>query len=219
MRGDIGGGGDVVGIFQDVVWEAMFLLLQAGEDLLGEFGAGFRERSFAGGQGHAGQGFLIADGETGRIDGALAGARQLRGVLAGFGVLVLIDGGEAAEEKIADVGEDGSAAGRDASAGKKPVEGGEGIVDALGVEEVVGAVSEGGFEVLVVAGLGGGVAGTVGGFGIDDVGGALASGAGAVLAAFVSESVEVAFMLVPRHSWILSACVHASCFCNVDRKC
>ena len=72
-------------------------------------------------------------------------------------------------------------------AGEEPVEGGERIVDALGVEEVVGAAGEGGFEVLEFAGLGSGVARTVGGFGVEDARSALAPGAGAVLATFVGE--------------------------------
>jgi len=48
------------------------------------------------------------------------------------GVAVVIDGGESAEEEIADVGEDGSAAGRDVAGGEELVEVAEGVVDALG---------------------------------------------------------------------------------------
>jgi len=47
------------------------------------------------------------------------------------GVAVVIDGGESAEEKIADVGEDGSAAGRDVAGGEELVEIAEGVVDTL----------------------------------------------------------------------------------------
>jgi hypothetical protein len=50
--------------------------------------------------------------------------------------------GEGTEEQAGDVGESGGAAGGDLSAGEKFVECGEGVVDALGVLEVAGVLSE-----------------------------------------------------------------------------
>ena len=101
----------VDGIVQDVSGEFAFVLFQVGEDLLGEFFSGGGQGSFAWRQSHAGEGVFITDRQIGGDDGTLAGARQLLGILAGFRVHVLVNGGEAAEKKIADVGEDGSAAG------------------------------------------------------------------------------------------------------------
>jgi hypothetical protein len=65
------------------------------------------------------------------------------------------------------------------------VEGGEGVVDALGVEELAGVFGERGGEVLGVAGLQGDMAVAVGIALVGDDGGALASGGGTVAAAFV----------------------------------
>jgi hypothetical protein len=53
-------------------------------------------------------------------------------------LVVVIDGGEGAEEQAADVGEHGGAAGRDASFGEEIVESAEGVVDALGPLEIEG---------------------------------------------------------------------------------
>src|SRR5260370_42652419 len=64
-------------------------------------------------------------------------------LLANVRVRVVVDGRESAEEKAADVGEDGGAAGRDASLGEKFVEGAEGVVDALHVLEIGGLLGEG----------------------------------------------------------------------------
>ena len=68
-------------------------------------------------------GFAV-DGELG--DEVLLWRGILRGlgnfrrrVFAGVGVAIVVDGVEAAEKKGADVGEGGSAAGRDASAGEQ----------------------------------------------------------------------------------------------------
>jgi hypothetical protein len=101
------------------------------------------------------------------------------------GGFVAVDGGEGAEEHAGNVGESGSAARGDASAGEEFVEGGEGVVDALGVLKVTGVFGEFRGEVFGVGQLRGGVVGTPGRFGIKDAGGALAALGGAVLAAFV----------------------------------
>jgi hypothetical protein len=96
---------------------------------------------------------------------------------------VFVDGGQGAEEQAGDVGESSGAARRDASTGEKFVEGGEGVIDALGILEVTGVLGEFRGEVFGVGRFRGGVAGTVVGFGIEDAGGALAALGGAVLAA------------------------------------
>jgi hypothetical protein len=63
-------------------------------------------------------------------------------IVIGVVLVVVIDGGEGAEEQAADVGEDGSAAGRDASFSEKIVESAEGVVDALGPLEIEGVAGE-----------------------------------------------------------------------------
>jgi hypothetical protein len=131
-------------------------LLQTGEDLLREFLAGGRQRSLAWGKrgfdasvfGRWSESYRFAvDGELG--DEFLLRCGSLRGlgsfrhrVFAGIGVAIVVDGGEAAKKQRADVGESGSAAGRDASAGEELVERGEGVIDALGVEEIAGVAGE-----------------------------------------------------------------------------
>jgi hypothetical protein len=55
--------------------------------------------------------------------------------LFGEAVMVVVDRGQRAEEKAADVGEDGGAAGRDASFGEEIVESAEGVIDALRILE------------------------------------------------------------------------------------
>jgi hypothetical protein len=55
---------------------------------------------------------------------------------AGVGMAVGVDGGEAVEEQATDVGESAGAAGGDFATGEEMVKGGEGVVDALGVEEL-----------------------------------------------------------------------------------
>jgi hypothetical protein len=62
-------------------------------------------------------------------------------------LVVVIDGGEGAEEQAANVGEDGGAAGRDASFGEELVESAEGVVDALESLEIEGLASQGFAEV------------------------------------------------------------------------
>jgi hypothetical protein len=57
-------------------------------------------------------------------------------------VELLVDGGEGTEEQAGDVGESGGAASGDLSAGEEFVEGGEGVVDALGILEVGGVLGE-----------------------------------------------------------------------------
>lgn len=83
-------------------------------------------------------------------------------IFAGVGVGIVVDGVEAAKEEAADVSESGSAARRNASAGEKFVEGCEGIVDALGIQEAGSVVDQRVSEVLVVVELGGGVFGAEG---------------------------------------------------------
>jgi hypothetical protein len=95
-----------------------------------------------------------------------------------------VNGGQGAEEQAGDVGESGGAAWGDLSAGEELVEGGEGVIDALGILEVRGVLGEYSGEVSGVGWLRGGVAGTEVGFGIEDAGGALTPLGGAVLAAF-----------------------------------
>lgn len=63
------------------------------------------------------------------------------------GFLVGVDGGEGAEEKRVDVGENGSAARGDVVVSEELVEAAEGIVDALGGLEVLGVGEEGSLEV------------------------------------------------------------------------
>ena len=60
---------------------------------------------------------------------------SLRLSLGTIALLVVINCGKGAEEQAADVGQNGSAPGRDASFGEKVVECAEGMVDALGVLE------------------------------------------------------------------------------------
>jgi hypothetical protein len=100
-------------------------------------------------------------------------------IAKGVMLVVVIDGGEGAEEQAADVREDGSAAGRDASFSEKIVESAEGVVDALRPLEIECITSEHLAKVLLSSGcrvvraeLGGRVAGE---------GAALTSGCGAVL--------------------------------------
>src|SRR5712692_9073640 len=62
-------------------------------------------------------------------------------------LVVVIDGGEGAEEQAADVGEDGGAAGRDGSFGQEIVESAERVVYALGPLEIEGLTGEGFAEV------------------------------------------------------------------------
>jgi hypothetical protein len=115
-------------------------------------------------------------------------ARAGRDVDLEVGGFVAVDGGEGAEKHAGNVGESGGAARGDASAGEKFVEGGEGVVDALGILEVAGVLGEFRGEVFGVGRLRGGVAWTPGGFGIQGAGEALAALGGAVLAAFVGWS-------------------------------
>jgi hypothetical protein len=62
--------------------------------------------------------------------------------VASIRVRVVVDSRESAEEEAADVGEDGSATGGDASLREEGVEGAEGIVDALGVLEARSLLGE-----------------------------------------------------------------------------
>jgi hypothetical protein len=57
--------------------------------------------------------------------------------------MVVVDRGQGAEEEAADVGEDGGAAGRDASFGEEIVESAEGVIDALRILEFGGLTGEG----------------------------------------------------------------------------
>jgi hypothetical protein len=67
-------------------------------------------------------------------------------------LVVVIDGGEGAEEEAADVGEDGGPARRDASFGKEIVESAEGVVDALKPLEIERITSEHLAKVLLSSG-------------------------------------------------------------------
>ena len=94
-------------------------------------------------------------------------------------LVVVIDGGEGAEEEAADVSKNGGAAGRDASFGEEIVESAEGVVDALRPLEIESVAGEHFAEVngpfcrsVVRAESGGRVAGE---------GAALPSGGGAML--------------------------------------
>src|SRR5579859_7223198 len=100
--------------------------------------------------------------------------------------LVVVDGGEGAEQEVGDVGEDGGAAWGDAAFGEEMVEGAEGVVDALGPLKGEGAGGKSGREIFGVAGLGSGVTGAEGAVGVDRGHAALAAGGGAVLAALRS---------------------------------
>jgi hypothetical protein len=91
---------------------------------------------------------------------------------------------DGAEEQAGDVGESGGAASGDVAASEEPKEMGEGMVDALGGLEVVGAVSEQVGEVVGVDGWRFGVAGTELGLRVLDDASALAAGRGVVLATF-----------------------------------
>jgi hypothetical protein len=122
-------------------------------------------------------GFLVV-----RVSDATPGGHA--GGPEGVGVTVA-DVRKSAEEQAGDVGEPSGAARGDLSAGEEFVEGGEGVVDALGILEVRGVLGEYSGEVSGVGRLRGGVTGTEVGFGIEDVGGALTALGGAALAAFV----------------------------------
>jgi hypothetical protein len=91
---------------------------------------------------------------AGGIDVVLrrGGAGCVEAGAAGVRVEIGIDCGESAEEQAADVGECAGAARGDAATGQKGVEGGEGMIDALGVLEAAGLLSQGDGEVLGVAG-------------------------------------------------------------------
>jgi hypothetical protein len=64
------------------------------------------------------------------------------GIVIGVVLVVVIDGGEGAEEQAADVSEDGGAAGRDASFGEEIIESAEGVVHALGPLEIEGVAGK-----------------------------------------------------------------------------
>jgi hypothetical protein len=73
-------------------------------------------------------------------------------IVIGVMLVVVIDGGEGAEEQAADVNEDGGAAWGDASFGDEIVEGAEGVVDALGPLEIESITSEHLAKVLLSSG-------------------------------------------------------------------
>jgi len=106
---------------------------------------------------------------------------------AGGGVGIGVDGREGAEEETGDVGEDGGAAGGDLVAGKKAIEGGEGLVDALSVLKMTGALEEDVGEVVGAVALELGVAIAEVEGGVGDEGAALASFGGEVAAALFGE--------------------------------
>src|SRR5260370_12778193 len=106
---------------------------------------------------------------------------------AGVRVKIGVDCGEGAEEQVADVGEEGGGGGGDASLGHEGVEGGEGMVDALGVLEAAGFFGQGRQEVLGVARLGSRVSSAEGATRVGNHGTALAAGGGAALASLRGE--------------------------------
>jgi hypothetical protein len=104
----------------------------------------------------------------------VAGRAEARFACVGIGVVV--DCGERADEKTADVGEGGGTAGRDASLRQQGVEGPEGMVDALRVLEAAGFLSQ--EEILGFVGLRGSVPRAERGIGVDNGRTALATGGG-----------------------------------------
>ena len=102
-------------------------------------------------------------------------------------LVVVLDGGEGAEEQAADVGENGGAAWGDAAFGEEIVEDAEGVVDALRPLEIVSVPGEGDTKIFGVAGFGTDVCGAERAIGVGDQGTALATGASAMLATLRSE--------------------------------
>jgi hypothetical protein len=102
-------------------------------------------------------------------------------------LVVVLDGGEGAEEQAADVGEDGGAARGDAAFGEEIVEDAEGVVDALRPLEIESVPGEGDTKIFGVAGFGTGVSGTEGTTGAGHQGTTLAAGASAMLATLRGE--------------------------------
>ena len=136
-------------------------------------------------------------------------------------LVVVLDGGEGAEEQAADVGENGGAARGDAAFGEEIVEDGEGVVDALRPLEIVSVAGEGDTKVFGVAGFGTRVRGAERAIGVGDQGTALAAGASAMLATLRSEigAGRFWFHFDPRDgvNWGRGD-PHPRCFCQRVRK-
>jgi len=112
-----------------------------------------------------------------------AGAREIDDDLSLVGAGFVLDGGESAEEEIANVGEDGGAACGDAVLGKKAEEIGEDLVEVRGGLEFGKLADEGGGEVGLLEAVRAGVEvfGAEPGSGVGDGVAAAAAGGGAVL--------------------------------------
>jgi len=67
-----------------------------------------------------------------------------------MGIVVVVDGGEGAEEQAGDVGEGGGAAGGDAIAGDEFIKLAEGMVDTLSGLKLDGSFCQGGIEIGVL---------------------------------------------------------------------
>lgn len=101
-------------------------------------------------------------------------------IVVGVMLVVVVDGGECAEEQAADVGEDGGTSRGDAAFSEEDVESAEGVVDALGPLKIVSVPSERLTEVRRGSRCACGVAGAQAGGAITGKGGALASSGGAI---------------------------------------
>ena len=109
----------------------------------------------------------------------VAGRAEAR--FACVGIEIVVDCGERAKEKTADVGEGGGSARGDASLRQQGVEGAEGMVDALRVLEAAGFLGQGSQEVGVVLVQRRSVIGAEPGGIVAGEGAALTSGGGAML--------------------------------------
>jgi hypothetical protein len=80
----------------------------------------------------------------------LGGGYFRRGGVGEASFVVSADGGEGAEQKAIDVGENGSTTGGDVIVREEYIEVAEGVIDALGGLEALGAGEKGGFEIEAV---------------------------------------------------------------------
>jgi hypothetical protein len=139
---------------------------------------------------------------------------------AGSGVRVefLLDGGKGAEEEVADIGEDGGAAGGDAVVGEVAVEVAEGLVDACGGLEAVGVAGEDGGKLRVVLGLvmAEGVAEAEAGVGVGDGEATVPALGRAVVAMGGGAEIGVIFCHVS--SILGRVWVHPGCFCKSGKQ-
>jgi hypothetical protein len=154
---------------------------------------------------------LVFTGIAGR-----AGKIPNDGGRAGCGVRVelLFDGRKGTEEEVADIGEDGGAAGGDAVVGQIAVEVAEGFVDAGGGLEAVGLAGEDGGEAGVVLGLvvAEGVAEAEAGVRVGDGEAAVPAFGRAVVAVGCGAEIRIFFRHVS--SLLGRVWVHPGCFCK-----